>query len=327
MKTNEKEKKEGRFSNAGPDSLGSYAWWLYETKGASFLDKLVLSILKAIFQGTRFLLRVIAGRERRDALFVRRNINFKDFLYKATGPFGLGRVSLEIFVPKYDYKVHCPLNREDFIVMTKHEDEILDHFVPAQGDTVVDIGAHMGRYTIVSSKRVGPSGKVIAIEAHPVNFKLLNRNIKLNRLTNVITINSAVYSKEMPLKLYLPDEEQGYTMHHSVMAGYLSTKYKRDIVEQNYIQVQADTLDSLLQRAKVEKVDWIKIDVEGAEFEVLKGVGETLTENKDITLLIEIHGKETYELVLGFIRSHGFRLEFEKTYDNGEKHVFATKSG
>ena len=93
--------------------------------------------------------------------------------------------------------------------MTIHEDEIIEHFTPKQGDIVVDIGAHMGRYTIISSKRVGTNGKVIAIEAHPGNFEMLNRNIKLNQLTNVIPLNYAVYSKETKIKLYLPDEESG----------------------------------------------------------------------------------------------------------------------
>ena len=313
------------LSDSGSGYIGSNAWWLQATRGATIFDRVILSLLKTIFRGTRFLLKVILGRKRRDALFVRKNINFKDFLYKATGPFGLGKISLEISVPKYDYKVHCPLNREDFIVMTKHEDEMIERFVPKLGDTVVDVGAHMGRYTIIGSKRVGPDGKVVAIEAHPGNFRLLNRNIKLNRLTNVVTINSAVYSKKKPLKLYLPDEEQGYTMHHSVMADYLSTKYKRDTGQEKYVQVEADTLDSLLQKAGIKSVNWIKIDVEGAELEVLKGACEALSGNKDIALLIEIHGKETYEPVLGLVKSHDFKLEFEKTYDNGEKHIIATK--
>lgn len=304
--------------------VGSNAWWLYKARGALLSDRLVLSFLKAIFLGTRFSVKVILGRKRRDALFVRRNINFRDFLHKSIKPLGLGKISLEISVPKYDYKVHCPLNREDFMVLTKHEDDIIERFVPKQGDTVVDIGAHMGRYTIISSKRVSPSGKVVAIEAHPINFKFLNRNIKLNRLTNVVSIKSAAYSRKIPLKLYLPDEEQGYTMHHSVMTNYLSTKYKRDI-GQKYVQVEADTLDSLLQKAGIKKVNWIKIDVEGAEFEVLKGACVALTGNKDISLLIEIHGTETYEPVLALLKFHGFRLEFEKTYDNGEKHIIATK--
>ena len=93
--------------------------------------------------------------------------------------------------------------------MTRHEDEIIERFSPKEGDTVVDVGAHIGHYTIIASKRVGPNGKVIAIEADPRNWDMLNRNIKLNQLTNVISLNYAVYSKETKIKLYLPGKQQG----------------------------------------------------------------------------------------------------------------------
>ena len=299
------------------------AWWIGSSRGASAYDKLVLSLLKTTFLGTRFLLKMILGKRKRDEWYAKRNLTFKKFLYSATEPFGLGRLSLEIDVPKHGYKIHCPLNREDLIVMTRHEDEMIGRFDTKPGDVVVDIGAHMGRYTIISSRRVGAKGKVIAIEAHPGNFGLLRRNIALNRLTNVVAINSAVYSTTMSLKLYLPDEDSGYTMHHSVMASYLVTKYRE--AERKYVEVQADTLDNLLRKAGVDKVNWMKIDVEGAELEVLKGAEETLSRNKDISLLIEVHGKETYVPVMELLRAHDFKMDFEKTYDNGEKHVIAHK--
>lgn len=306
------------------DSFGSNAWWL-NTKGASPFDKLVLFFIKSAYRGARFSLKILLGKRRRDALYARKNINFKDFLYKAAGPLGQGRLSLEISVPRYGYKIHCPLNKEDFIVMTTHEDEMLERFVPEKGDIVVDVGAHMGRYTIPSAKDVGQGGKVIAIEAHPGNFRLLKRNLRLNGLTNVMPLNYAVYSSKARLKLYLPDEKEGYTMHHSLMPGYLSTKY-REKAARRHVEVEADTLDNVLQSAGVDRVNWIKIDVEGAELEVLKGALGTLSTNKGISLLIEVHGMETYGPVMELLRSQDFKIDFEKTYDNGEKHVIASKS-
>jgi FkbM family methyltransferase len=237
---------------------------------------------------------------------------------------GQGRLSLEISVPKYGYKIHCPLNKEDFVVMTKHEDEMLERFAPEQGDVAVDVGAHMGRYTIPSAKRVGQNGSVVAIEAHPGNFRLLERNLRLNGLTNVIPLNCAAYSSKARLKLYLPDEKEGYTMHHSLMSSYLSTKY-REKAARRHVEVEADTLDHILQSAGIDRVNWIKVDVEGAELEVLKGAWGTLSRNNDISLLIEVHGTETYRPVMELLRSQNFAIEFEKTYDNGEKHVIASK--
>jgi FkbM family methyltransferase len=257
--------------------------------------------------------------------YTKRGINFKDFLYRSIKFLKIGDpLMLEIYVPKHNYNIYCPLNKEDFIVMTRHEDDIIERFLPKQGDIVVDIGAHMGRYTIIGAKRVGAQGKVVAIEAHPGNFEMLNRNIKLNQLTNVIPLNYAVYSKETKIKLYLPDEESGYTMHHSIMSNYVFTKYK-DKTEDKFVEVSANTLDYFLQLEGITDVNWIKIDVEGAEFEVLKGAHNVLSNSKNISLLIEVHGKNTYEPIIESLRSYNFKIDFEKTYENGEKHIIALK--
>ncbi|MCC2648978.1 MAG: putative methyltransferase FkbM family, partial [Nitrososphaeraceae archaeon] len=189
-------------------------------------------------------------------------------------------------VPKYGYKAYCPINKNDLINMTIREDEIIELFTPKEGDVVIDIGAHIGRYTIIGAKRVGTNGKVVAIEANPSNFEMLNRNIKLNRLTNIISLNNAVYSKETKIKLYLPGEELGHTTY-------------------------------------------VKIDVEGAEFEVLKGATNVLSKSKDIALLIEIHnlsgGTNLYRPIIEFLNLYNFKIEFEKSHDGGEKHIILRK--
>ena len=305
---------------------GLNSWLLKETKGVRTLDKGILYFLKIAYLSLRILLRVVLGRRRRDRIFIERGFDFNTFLYKVFKVLGIGNsMLLRINVPKYDYKFYCRINnREDLVFMTNHEEDIIEHFTPKEGDIVVDIGAHMGRYTIIGAKRVGAQGKVVAIEAHPGNFEMLNRNIKLNQLTNVIPMNYAVYSKETKIKLYLPDEESGYTMHHSIMSNYVFTKYK-DKTEDKFVEVSANTLDYFLQLEGITDVNWIKIDVEGAEFEVLKGAHNVLSNSKNISLLIEVHGKDTYEPIIKSLRSYNFKIDFEKTYENGEKHIIALK--
>jgi FkbM family methyltransferase len=231
---------------------------------------------------------------------------------------------LKLKMPGHNFEFYCRNNKDDFATMTIRENEIIELFRPKQGDIVVDVGAHIGRYTIIASKRVGANGKVIAIEAHPGNYEMLNRNIKLNGLTNVTTLNYAVYSKESKIKLYVPDEEFGYTMHHSIMSDYIFPKYKGK-TEDKFIEVSANTLDYLLNLKGITDVNWVKIDVEGAEFEVLKGANNILSNSKDIALLIEVHGKNTYEPIIDSLRSYNFKIDFEKTYENGEKHIIAVK--
>ena len=312
--------------------IGTNSWLLKEVDGARISDTLILFSFRLIYLGVRILLRIILGKGRRDRLYKQKSINFKDFLYRSLKLLGIDKsVMLKFDVPKYGYKVYCPINKEDFIIMSRHEDEIIRHFNTKQGDIVVDVGAHMGKYTLIASKRVGENGKVIAIEAHPGNYEMLNRNIKLNGLTNVTTLNYAVYSKESKIKLYMPDEEFGYTMHHSIMFSYLSPKYSLKGKEnEKFIEVNANTLDNLLQKNGISiEVNWIKIDVEGAEFEVLKGATEILSNSKDICLLIEVHNPydtHHYKQIIDFLKSYNFKIQFEKIYENAERHVIARKN-
>jgi FkbM family methyltransferase len=312
-----------RTTLSNQDSIGTNSWWLRETKGATISDKFYLSFLKIIYRGIRFSFKIALGKKRTDMFYTKRGINFKDFLYRSIKFLKIGdRLMLEIYVPKHNYNIYCPLNKEDFIVMTRHEDDIIERFLPKQGDIVVDIGAHMGRYTIIGSKRVGAQGKVVAIEAHPGNFEMLNRNIKLNQLTNVISLNYAAYSKETKIRLYVPGEESGYTVYNTIMSNRAGT-------EENFVEVNANTLDYLLQlnQIKQEQVKWIKIDVEGAELDVLKGSTNVLSKSKDIALLIEVHGPANYRPVVEFLSLYDFKIEFEKTYETGDKHIILRKHG
>jgi FkbM family methyltransferase len=307
------------------------SWLLNEPEGVlPVLDKCILFILKIVYLGLRIILRLVLGKKRRDRLYTERGINhvWIDYLnpsldllklfYKSIKFLGAWKspVLIKISVPKYGYKFYCRINKADF--MTR-EDGIIEHFTPKQGDIVVDIGAHIGRYTIIGSKRVGTQGKVVAIEAHPGNFEMLNRNIKLNQLTNVIPLNYAAYSKETKIRLYVPDEESGYTIYHTLM----------ERTGKNFVEVNANTLDYLLQLNQIrqEQVKWIKIDVEGAELDVLKGSTNVLSKSKDIALLIEVHGPANYRPVVEFLNLYDFKIEFEKSHDSGDKHIILRKHG
>ena len=305
-------------------SIGSNAWLLKEAKGGRLFDKSVLLLLKVIYLGSRVLLRIVLGKKRRNRLYDERGINFKDFLYRALESLGLDNsVLLEFSIPKYDYKFYSLITRkvENFLIhdvyasMSAHEDEIIEHFTPRQGDIVVDIGAAFGFYTIIGSKRVGTQGKVVAIEAHPGNFEMLNRNIKLNQLTNVIPLNYAVYSKETKVKLY-----SSYSIMPESAGKYMN----------KYVEVNANTLDYILQQEEeIIDVNWIKIDVEGAEFEALRGATNVLSKSKDIALLIEVHNISgntiLYRPIVEFLNLYNFKIVFEKSHDGGEKHIIVRK--
>ena len=102
--------------------------------------------------------------------------------------------------------------------------------------------------------------------------------------------------------------------------------------EKKFVEVKANTLDYLLQSSgiKHEDVNWIKIDVEGAEYDVLKGAKNILSKSSNISLLIEIHNLSTYNTTLyepikELLNSYNFKIEFENVVDTGERHIVARK--
>ena len=305
--------------------LNLILWFIKNSEGITIFDKCILFFLKIIYLGLRILLRLALGKKRRDRFYVKRGLDFGVFWYKTFKFLRPGNSTLLKFkVPKYDYEFYCRINKDDFKIMTIHEDDIITRFTPKEGDIVIDIGAHIGLYTIISSKRVGAQGKVVAIEADPENFEMLNSNIKLNQLTNVIPLNYAVFSKETKIKLYLPSGESGFTKYNTIMPNWINTQEK-------FVEVNANTLDYLLQLNKIrqEEVNWIKIDVEGAEFEVLKGATNVLSKSKDVAILMELHGPpHIYRpKVEELVNLYNFKIEFEKSYEeNGSMHIIMQKS-
>ena len=289
------------------------------------IDAFTVPILKFSYITLRLLLRLLLSRQRRNKIrFLRK------FWLDNTSPSYLLMVRLhrirprnknevpllKIYVPKDHYQYFCRIGMGDFL--PGHEGHIVGRFVPKEGDTVIDIGAHIGRYTITSSKQVGDSGKVVAIEADPDNFELLKKNITLNKLTNVLPLNYAVFSTRTRMKLY----------EQSASAKYNSVMLARAGKTENYVEVNAETLDDILKQNGINQVNWIKIDVEGAEYEVLKGSTKTLASG-NVSLLVEIHNIEDpshYDNIVDFVKHHNYEITFEQRYDDsGESHIIFRK--
>jgi FkbM family methyltransferase len=300
-------------------------------------DRCILFILKIFYLGLNVFFRIFLGKKRSDhsymlmrirsIIYISPSLSSFRCLYKVRNILGFSDTPLaKISVPKYGYKFYCPINinKDDFINMTVREEKIIEHFHPRRGDIVVDVGAHMGRYTLIAAKRVGLNGKVIAIEANPDNFEMLNRNVKLNQLTNVTSLNCAVYSQETKIKLYLAGEGLGQTIYNTVMAE------RANEGKEKFVEINANTLNHLLHSQGISEVNWIKIDVEGAEYEVLKGASNIISRSKEISLLIEVHklagnNSTLYEPIIQFLSLYNLKIDFEKTYASGEKHVIARK--
>ena len=78
-------------------------------------------------------------------------------------------------------------------------------------------------------------------------------------------------------------------------------------------------IDEIVQLVEFDKVNWIKIDVEGAEFDVLGGAEKTLSTNKEISVLVEVHTESTYKSVRELLEKHNFKVDFEERLYNNKK--------
>lgn len=162
--------------------------------------------------------------------------------------------------------------------------------------TFIDIGAAVGKYTIMMGKRLGNQGKVISIEPEKNNFEILKRNVRLNKLRNVLLINCACSSDESYRKFYLDAIGTG-----------ASSFYKEKVQSSKTITVQAKKLDKILSELKIKNVALIKIDVEGAEVDVLKGAIRTLKSHPRI--IFEAWDKEHLKKIEEILKPFNYKIK------------------
>jgi len=143
-------------------------------------------------------------------------------------------------------------------------------FRPGRGEVVVDIGGHVGRYTVPSGRLVGDQGRVIVFEPDDANYQVLLTNLLLNNVQNVTALKIAAWNREEDLKFY-----------QSITSGGHSAKGDR---KSEYAFVKARPVGRVLNEMGIDHVDWVKVDVEGAECEALEGLKEILPSSPSIVV-------------------------------------------
>jgi FkbM family methyltransferase len=182
------------------------------------------------------------------------------------------------------------------------------------GDYFIDVGANIGYYSLLAARLVGERGRVVAIEAHPSIYSLLNKNVELNRLRNIRTVCAAAADKKGSVQMFLaePSNIGGTSMFHN----------KRNF-RSSGIETPALPLCDLLSDEEVRRARIIKIDVEGAELSVLRGLESVLGQLRpDAEIIMEVNSDamaqagESAQELLSIMRRRGFHaFRLENYYD------------
>jgi len=172
-----------------------------------------------------------------------------------------------------------------------------------KGDTVIDIGGHIGIFSIYAA-HLSETGKVYAFEPFIENFKRLEEHKKINHKENLFAFNKGVAETDGKQTLFLsPDKNTGgHSMH-------LKNQSQRKV------EIETINLIRFCDENKIEKIDFLKLDCEGAEFDILKGSEAILQRVKKIILECHPYGENTCDKMVATLERNGFKVIRDKNAD------------
>lgn len=159
------------------------------------------------------------------------------------------------------------------------------------GYVVYDIGANVGYFTLLAAVLTGEKGQVYAFEPLPRNVEFLKKHISLNNLSNVEVIQAAVSDRS---------GEALFEFGASTAMGHLS--------ETGDLRIKLVSLDRMIANGDLITPDVIKIDVEGAEYDVLRGA-KNLIETSHPILFLDTHQRDAHQNTLQFLRDHKYQIK------------------
>ena len=177
------------------------------------------------------------------------------------------------------------------------------HYQPREGDVIVDVGAGRGEDTLTFSRAVGETGRVIAIEAHPLSFKILERFCRANHLSNVTLLEVALMDKPGTVRIVGSE------------SMWMESSIARDDGSRG-IPVRATTLNEVSQQQDLNNVALLKMNIEGAERHALLGMEQVVRSICQICVAChdfrfdrgEGEQFRTRSFVEQFLIGHGFTL-------------------
>lgn len=147
------------------------------------------------------------------------------------------------------------------------------------GDVLIDVGAFMGSYSLLASKLIGRKGKVYAFEPNPDHLRKLKRNILLNNFHNIQAFKFALSNKKGVVKFYVAGSGSSLVKNEAEM--HIGKEIKP-------IKIKAVTLNDFIKKEKIKHIDFIKIDAEGWDLQVLKGASNVLKKKDAPDIMVEV---------------------------------------
>jgi FkbM family methyltransferase len=182
----------------------------------------------------------------------------------------------------------------------EHADVFFQEYRPGRGDVVVDLGAGMGSELDLMCRLVGEAGRVVAVEADPHTFRCLELRAQLNGLRSAVPVHAAAVDR--PGEVVIATE--GHHLGHTVSDGGPGHR------------VRGATLDELVREHGLDRIDLLKINIEGAEARALAGAGESIGVVRNVAVSChDFIGHPTADFVRGFLTEHGFRLAGRRADD------------
>ncbi|HEV7333529.1 MAG TPA: FkbM family methyltransferase [Flavisolibacter sp.] len=188
------------------------------------------------------------------------------------------------------------------------EKEIYRFAPERQAPLIVDCGANIG-LSILYYKQLAPAATIIAFEPDENNFQLLSKNINANKLTNVTLRKEAIWNQTGKISFSANETEASHIIKSETATNLVDSVRLKDFLE------------------TVEEIDFLKIDIEGAEWEVIRDCAQSMHHVKN--LFLEYHGKanETHKLVdlLQIVKAEGFQVYLKMAADQMQ-HPFVEKT-
>jgi FkbM family methyltransferase len=163
-----------------------------------------------------------------------------------------------------------PVDTFNFDMYEKDDSEMLFKLIN-DGDTIFDVGANIGWYSNHFAKKF-PNSIIYSFEPIPETFNQISANTKLNGATNIRLINLALSSKKEKLTFYYSPTVTGASSSQNITENQSMTK----------LELEAETIDNFIITNSIDKLDFVKCDVEGAEYFVYQGGFETFKHKKPI---------------------------------------------